>query len=84
MDRCWVITELIRLESRDLPDFTFWKRNKTPASAPAAPTVVALLPAATDDDKVTITCISQKSPECEKTFTESTSRWPGLANRAAD
>ena len=24
MDRCWVITELIRLESRDLPEFTFF------------------------------------------------------------
>ena len=65
----------IRLESRDLPESTFWKRNKTPASAPAAPTAVALLPAAADDDKVTVTCILQKSPDCEKTFTESTSRW---------
>ena len=48
------------------------------APAPAAPTGVALLPAATDDDAVTITCLSQKSPECEKTFTESTSRWLAL------
>ena len=45
MDRYWVISELIRLERRSLPEFTFWKRNKTPASAPAAPTNVALLPA---------------------------------------
>ena len=30
MDRYWVISELIRLESRSLPEFTFWKRNKTP------------------------------------------------------
>ena len=78
MDRCWVITELIRLESRALPEFIFWKRNKTPAPAPAAPTDVALLPAATDDDAVTITCLSQQSPGCEKTFTESTSRWLAL------
>ena len=56
MDRRWVISELIRLESRDLPEFTFWKRNKTPVPAPAAPTNVALLPAATDGDAVTITC----------------------------
>ena len=69
MDRSWVISELIRLESRDLPEFTFWKRNKTPAPAPAAPTSVALLPAAADGDAVTITCQSQRSPECEKTFT---------------
>ena len=54
MDRSWVISELIRLERRSLPEFTFWKRNKTPASAPAAPTDVALLPAAADDDAVTI------------------------------
>ena len=80
MDRSWVISELIRLEICDLylPEFTFWKRNKTPAPAPAAPTNVTLLPVAADDGAVTITCHSQKSPGCEKTFTESTSRWLAL------
>ena len=78
MDRCWVLTELIRLESRALPESTFWKRNKTPAPAPGAPIGVALLPAATDDDAVTISCLSQKSHECEKTFKESTSHWFAL------
>ena len=36
MNRSWVISELVRLESRDLPEFTFWKRNRP---APAAPTL---------------------------------------------
>ena len=76
MDVHWVISHLIRLEKRDQPESSFWNKTKTPA--PAAPTGVALLPAATEDDAVTKTCQSQKSPECEKTFTESTSRWNAL------
>ena len=74
-----MISELVCLESRDLPEstFSFWK-GKT--SAPAAPTDVALLPVAESmcgpaaDDAVTVTCQLQKSPECGKTFTGSTSR----------
>ena len=82
MDRSWVISELIHLESRDLPEITFWKRNRAPAPAPATPTNVALLSAATDDhdDAITITCHSQKPPECETMFTESTSRWLTMKN----
>ena len=76
MDVHWVMSHLIRLEKRDQPEYSFWNKTKTPA--PAAPTDVALLPAATEDDAVTITCHSQRSPECEKTFTESTSRWLAL------
>ena len=76
MDVHWVMSHLIRLEKRDQPEYSFWNKTKTPA--PAAPTGVALLPTATEDDAVTNTCISQKSPECEKTFTESRARWNAL------
>jgi hypothetical protein len=76
MDVHWVMSHLIRLEKRDQPEYSFWNKTETPA--PAAPTGVALLPATTEDDAVTITCQSQRSPECEKTFTESTSRWLAL------
>ena len=67
------MSHLIRLEKRDQREYSFGNKTKTPA--PAAPTNVALLLAATDNDAVTITFVSQKSPGCEKMFTESTSRW---------
>ena len=72
----WDMSHLARLEERDQPEHSFWNKTKTPA--PAAPTDVALLPAATMDDAATTTCPSQKSPECEETFTRSTSRWLAL------
>ena len=77
MNRSWVISELVRLESRDLPEFTFWKRNRpAPAApdAPAAPTQMALLPVAADDE-ITVTCQLALASNCEQTFTASSSYW---------
>jgi hypothetical protein len=66
MDVHWVISHLIHLEKRDQPEFSFCSKTKTPA--PVAPTM-SHLPAATDGDAITITCLSQISLGCEKTFT---------------
>ena len=79
MNRSWVISELVRLESRDLPEFTFWKRNRP---APAAPTQMALLPLGlpTEEDtfagdEITVTCQLALATNCEQTFTTSSSYW---------
>ena len=74
MNRSWVISELVRLESRDLPEFTFWKRNRPAPAAPAAPTQMALLPVAADDE-ITVTCQLALDAKCEQTFTTSSSYW---------
>ena len=75
MNRSWVISELVRLESRDLPEFTFWKRSRPAPAAPAAPTQMALLPVAAADDEITVTCQLALDAKCEQTFTTSSSYW---------
>ena len=77
MDRSRFISELIRLESRDLLEFAFLKHDKT--LAPAVPTQAALLlvalPNNIADDEVTITCQLALDAKCEQTCTTSSSYW---------
>ena len=75
MDRDWVINELLRLETRDNIQFSFWTKSKSTHPKPDQPTLATMSTVSNTSDTVEIKCQNKISPNCEKVCTTNPAYW---------